>query len=112
MGRAGRASSSRRELAHQVRRTACDHEVSIPYHRLVTELFVCGFQIVEALAPDASPAGHHERLEQMLQFIADVHAAGWACAAGRRLRRRPSTCRSATTAQIRAIMVTCFARQA
>jgi hypothetical protein len=33
-----------RELRYQVRPDGCDHEASIPYHRLVTELFVCGFQ--------------------------------------------------------------------
>jgi len=60
------------EIEHQVLPDGVDHEVSIPYHRLVTELFVFGFQIVESLAPEALPAGRHERIEQMLRFTRDV----------------------------------------
>lgn len=60
-----------RELEHQVRADGCDHEASIPYHRLVTELFVCGTQAVEALVPDRLPASHRERLRAMLAFTRD-----------------------------------------
>ena len=40
-GGAGRARELAAEMEHQVRPDGCDHEASIPYHRLVTELFVC-----------------------------------------------------------------------
>ncbi len=40
------------EMRHQVRADGCDHEASIPYHRLVAELFVCGTQAARVLAPD------------------------------------------------------------
>jgi hypothetical protein len=58
------------EMEHQVRPDGCDHEASIPYHRLVTELFVAGTQAVDALAPGSFPAWYRERLEAMLRFIA------------------------------------------
>jgi uncharacterized heparinase superfamily protein len=58
------------ELAHQVREDGCDHEASIPYHRLVAELFVCGLQATEALLPDSVPAWAWERLDRMLEFTA------------------------------------------
>ena len=58
------------EMDHQVRADGCDHEASIPYHRLVTELFVCGGQAVDALLPDALPARFRARLELMLDFVA------------------------------------------
>jgi heparinase II/III-like protein len=60
-----------REMAHQVRPDGCDHEMSIPYHRLVCELFVCGAQHAEALAPGALSTAFHERLVLMLRFAAD-----------------------------------------
>ena len=59
------------ELDHQVRCDGCDHEASIPYHRLVAELFICGIQAIEALAPQRISPHHHERIEQMLAFTAD-----------------------------------------
>lgn len=59
-----------REMAHQVRADGCDHEMSIPYHRLVCELFVCGAQHAEALVPGALSQQFHERLALMLQFAA------------------------------------------
>lgn len=59
------------ELAHQVRADGCDHEASIPYHRLVTELFVCGTQAAHALAPRLLGPEHNERIERMLAFVAD-----------------------------------------
>jgi hypothetical protein len=59
------------ELEHQVRDDGCDHEASIPYHRLVAELFICATQASERLAPGRLGGRHHERLERMLAFTAD-----------------------------------------
>lgn len=59
------------ELEHQVRADGCDHEASIPYHRLVAELFICATQVAEALAPGALAPTHGARLERMLAFTAD-----------------------------------------
>ncbi|MGH2880947.1 MAG: alginate lyase family protein [Solirubrobacteraceae bacterium] len=60
-----------REMVHQVRGDGCDHEASIPYHRLVTELFVCGTQAADALCPGTLSDAYRERLELMLRFVAD-----------------------------------------
>lgn len=60
-----------REMAHQVRADGCDHEASIPYHRLVAELFVCGTQAADALCPGVLSDAYRERLELMLEFISD-----------------------------------------
>jgi hypothetical protein len=60
-----------REMAHQVREDGCDHEASVPYHRLVTELFVCGTQAADALCPGTLSHDYRERLERMLQFTSD-----------------------------------------
>jgi uncharacterized heparinase superfamily protein len=59
------------EMDHQVHPDGCDHEASIPYHRLVCELFVCGAQAVDALTPGRIPDRFRERLDLMLQFTAD-----------------------------------------
>jgi hypothetical protein len=59
------------EMRHQVRPDGCDHEMSIPYHRLVCELFVCGAQHAEALCPGQLSEAFYERLGRMLQFAAD-----------------------------------------
>jgi len=60
-----------RELDHQVRADGCDHEASIPYHRLVAEMFVCGSQAAQALCPGTLSRSFHERLESMLAFVCD-----------------------------------------
>ncbi len=59
------------ELQHQVREDGCDHEASIPYHRLVAELFICGFQAAEALVPGSVSEAERERLALMLGFVSD-----------------------------------------
>jgi uncharacterized heparinase superfamily protein len=80
-GREGRrwvewaAAELEKELEHQVRPDGCDHEASIPYHRLVTELFVCGTQAVEALLPGRLPRSHHEQIRRMLDFTRDYTRA-------------------------------------
>jgi hypothetical protein len=58
------------EMETQVRSDGCDHEASIPYHRLVTELFVCGTQAGDSLHVDAFPDPYRERLDRMLDFTA------------------------------------------
>ena len=76
-GREGRAWADwaarelARELEHQIRPDGCDHEASIPYHRLVCELFVCGGQAVDALAPECWGRPQRETVERMLDFVAD-----------------------------------------
>jgi uncharacterized heparinase superfamily protein len=57
------------ELQNQVRADGCDHEASIPYHRLVAELFVCGSQAANALVPGALSAASRERLDRMFGFV-------------------------------------------
>lgn len=56
------------EMEHQVREDGCGHEASIPYHRLVSELFICGTQAGESLHPGIFPAWYRERLGRMLDF--------------------------------------------
>jgi hypothetical protein len=58
-------------MVHQVRADGCDHEASIPYHRLVAELFVCGTQAADVLCPGTLSDAYRERLELMLQFVGD-----------------------------------------
>ncbi|HEY1854940.1 MAG TPA: alginate lyase family protein [Solirubrobacterales bacterium] len=58
------------EMEHEVRSDGCDHEASIPYHRLVTELFVCGTQAADAIVPSSLPDSYRERLGKMLDFVA------------------------------------------
>ncbi|MDQ3740255.1 MAG: heparinase II/III family protein, partial [Actinomycetota bacterium] len=60
------------EMEHQVRPDGVDHEMSLPYHRLVTELFVCGAQAAEALVPGRLTPAFGDRLARMLQFAADT----------------------------------------
>jgi hypothetical protein len=59
------------EMEHQVRGDGCAHEASIPYHRLVTELFVCGTQAADALVPGRLPDWYRDRLDSMLAFARD-----------------------------------------
>jgi hypothetical protein len=59
------------ELEHQVRKDGTTHEASTGYHRLVTELFVCGTQAADALVPGRLPDWYRERLQRMLGFIRD-----------------------------------------
>lgn len=58
------------EMDHQVRADGCAHEASIPYHRLDTELFLCGTQAGDALFEDPFPASYRDRLDRMLDFTA------------------------------------------
>jgi hypothetical protein len=60
-----------REMFHQVHTDGCDHEASIPYHRLVCELFVCGTQAADALCPGMLSSAYRERLELMLDLVSD-----------------------------------------
>lgn len=59
------------EMRHQVRADGCDHEASIPYHRLVTELFIIGADAADAIMPGALDPCVRQRLGQMLGFVAD-----------------------------------------
>lgn len=59
------------EMQRQVRADGCDQEASIGYHRLVTELFVCGSQAAEALCPGMLSSAFHERLALMLGFVSN-----------------------------------------
>jgi hypothetical protein len=65
------ASELVQELDHQVRSDGCDHEASIPYHRLVTELFLCGLQSAEVLVPGSVSDADQARLQKMLAFVCD-----------------------------------------
>jgi hypothetical protein len=58
-------------MEHQVRTDGVAHEASTSYHRLVTELFVCGTQAADALVPGAIPDWYRERLDLMLAFVRD-----------------------------------------
>jgi hypothetical protein len=59
------------ELHHQTLADGCDHEASIPYHRLVAELFVCGLQAATALVPGSVSDEDRDRVNAMLRFTAD-----------------------------------------
>jgi hypothetical protein len=61
----------RSEMEHQVRPDGVCHEASIPYHRLVTELFAAGAGAAEALRPGRLGEAFHERLRLMRRFAAD-----------------------------------------
>jgi len=59
------------EMEHQVPADGSTHEASIPYHRLVTEMFVCGTQAADALVPGSIPDWYRGRLDSMLAFVRD-----------------------------------------
>ena len=59
------------EMLHQVHPDGIDHEASVPYHRLVAELFAAGGGVVGALVPERPSAGFEERLAAMADFTAD-----------------------------------------
>jgi hypothetical protein len=59
------------ELKHQVREDGVAHEASTAYHRLVTELFLCGTQAADALVPGHLPDWYRSRLDRMLAFVRD-----------------------------------------
>jgi len=59
------------EMEHEVRADGSTHEASTSYHRLVTELFVCGTQAADALVPGSIPDWYRERLDLMLTFVRD-----------------------------------------
>ena len=60
------------ELEHQVRADGTAHEASTSYHRLVTELFLCGTQAADSLSPAGwAPDWYRERLDRMLGFVRD-----------------------------------------
>jgi uncharacterized heparinase superfamily protein len=63
------AAELRNELRHQVLDDGCSHEASIPYHRLVTELFVCGLQASDALVAESVAERDRRQLGQMLEFV-------------------------------------------
>lgn len=63
------------EMLHQVHPDGVDHEASIPYHRLVAELFLAGGDVVAALVPGGPSPAFEERLGLMLDFAADYARA-------------------------------------
>lgn len=63
------------ELELQVRDDGVVHEASISYHRLVTELFVCGLQAAQAAGLGPVGDEQRERLARALRFTADYTRA-------------------------------------
>jgi uncharacterized heparinase superfamily protein len=57
------------EMDAQVHPDGVDHEGSTPYHRLVLELFLVGYQLLEC-AGESIPDENWSRLERMLEFVA------------------------------------------
>jgi uncharacterized heparinase superfamily protein len=57
------------EMDAQVHPDGVDHEGSTPYHRLVLELFLVGYLLLEC-AGESIPDGSWARLERMLEFVA------------------------------------------
>ncbi|HEX8029513.1 MAG TPA: alginate lyase family protein, partial [Vicinamibacterales bacterium] len=58
-----------REIEAQIYSDGVDHEASTPYHRLVLELFLTGFLLLEK-AGRKVPVSAWQRLERMLDFVA------------------------------------------
>jgi hypothetical protein len=70
LGREWLARGSRilvEEIAEQVYPDGVDHEMSVPYHRLVAEIFLTGFLLMRQ-AGQEPPASCWERLRKMGQF--------------------------------------------
>lgn len=59
----------RTEIIKQTYPDGVDHEMSIPYHRLVTEIFLLGGLILRSVGKDPA-ADYWERVERMAEFIA------------------------------------------
>jgi len=57
------------ELEKQVYPDGVDHEMSSPYHRLVTEIFLMGGLILRGVGHDPG-SGYWDRVEHMAEFIA------------------------------------------
>lgn len=57
-----------KEILEQVEEDGVDIEASVPYHRLVLEIFLVGARFLEA-AGQAPPPEYHQRLEAMLNFV-------------------------------------------
>ena len=60
------------EMSHQVLDDGCSHEASLPYHRLVAELFLCSGQAADAALPGRLPQSYRDRLDAMLAVVAAV----------------------------------------
>jgi hypothetical protein len=58
-----------REMFHQVHSDGVSFEGSVAYHRLVTEFFTFGGEVVRRNLPAALPPKWWERLERMHQFL-------------------------------------------
>ncbi len=99
------------EMEHQVRPDGCDHEASIPYHRLVTELFVCGTQAVDALLPGRLPDAYRDVCKRCCSSPPPTRVP----TASRRWSAttiRAGSCRSTSTAATTARTCTCSPRRA
>ena len=99
LGRRGRPASSSARWRHQVRADGCDHEASIPYHRLVCELFVCGAQARRGARARAALAGRSASGSTRCSPSSPTTRAP---TGSRRRSATPTTgasCRSATTAR-------------
>lgn len=60
----------REEIERQVGPDGVSFESALAYHRLVTELFAYGGELVRLNTPDALPAAYEERLRAMYRFVA------------------------------------------
>lgn len=58
------------EMAAQIYPDGVDHEASTPYHRLVLELFLTGYLLLEKADAAAVPPESWSRMERMLEFVA------------------------------------------
>jgi Heparinase II/III-like protein/Heparinase II/III N-terminus len=60
-----------REVEHEVRPDGAVHEASTSYHRLVTELWLCGMQAAKTTGSGLQPNADHEWLDRMLGLVRD-----------------------------------------